>query len=252
MTMINIGHVPNVPRLLRRNAKVAESVAQDIVRQIAVGGLEPGAQLSSETKMLADYGVGRGSLREALRILEIHGLISIKPGPGGGPVVAGVSTEAFGRMATMYFQVGGMTFRELIEARLIIEPVMARLAAERADPEKIEELIKAGEATETDDDEAYLRTSANFHWIVGSMSGNSILNLFSHSLEDIFHERVTSMLFPSDRRKDVASAHAAIARAIAKGQPAKAEQLMRAHMEEYAAYVEQRHPALMDEVVDWR
>ena len=64
--------------------------------------------------MIEEYGVGRAFVREALRILEVQGLISIKAGPGGGPVVAEVSTRDFGRMSTLYFQVGGMTFRELI------------------------------------------------------------------------------------------------------------------------------------------
>ena len=70
------------PAPIRRNEKIAEAVARDIVRRIAAGKLPPGAQLPSEAQMAVDYGVGRASLREALRILEIHGLISIKPGPG--------------------------------------------------------------------------------------------------------------------------------------------------------------------------
>jgi DNA-binding FadR family transcriptional regulator len=60
------------------------------------------------------------------------------------------------------------------------------------------------------------------------------------------------MLFPVSRRGDVVAAHQAIARAIARGQAANAERLMRDHMIEYANYVKQRHPALWDEVVDWR
>ena len=240
------------PAPIRRNEKIAEAVARDIVRRIAAGKLPPGAQLPSEAQMAVDYGVGRASLREALRILEIHGLISIKPGPGGGPVVAGANTADFGRMATMYLHVGGMTFRELIEARLVMEPVMARLAADRADSAQIAKLLRAGAHTEIVDDVAYLRESAHFHLVLGTMSGNNILNLLSHSLEDIFHARVTGMLFPPERRGEVVQAHAGIAKAIAKRKPAKAERLMRAHMEEYAAYVRERHPALMDEVVDWR
>ena len=116
--------------------------------------------------MLAEYGVGRGSLREALRVLEVNGLISVKAGPGGGPVVAGVDSHAFGSMATLYFQVGGMTFGELVEARLVMEPVMARLAAERRDPELIAELGRAlseAEAADLGDGAEYLSVSIDFH-----------------------------------------------------------------------------------------
>jgi GntR family transcriptional repressor for pyruvate dehydrogenase complex len=242
-------------RPLRRGSKVSETVARDIVRRIGAAQLPPGTQLPAEAQMLADYGVGRASLREALRILEVHGLISIKPGPRGGPVVAGAHTRDFGRMSTLYFQVGGMTFRELIEARLILEPVMARLAAERRDPDLLEKLMSAGTHAETDgvtDDDVYLQTSSDFHRLVAEMAGNSILYLFSHSLEDIFHDRVSGMLFPVSRRGEVVSAHSAIANAIARGQASHAEKLMRDHMTEYANYVKRRHPALWDEVVDWR
>ncbi|MBM3345731.1 MAG: FadR family transcriptional regulator [Betaproteobacteria bacterium] len=234
----------------RPTAKVAEVVARNIARRIGSEKLVPGTQLESEAQMLVKYGVARASLREALRILEVHGLITIKAGPGGGAVVAGVSTRDFGRMATLYFQAGTMTFRELIEARLVMEPVMARLAAERSDAALIERLLALSIPLESD--EAYLHTSAEFHRLVASMSDNRILNLFSHSLEDIFHDRVSGMLFPVSRRAKVVAVHAAIARAIARGEAAKAERLMREHMLEYARYVERRHPALMDEVVDWR
>ena len=83
------------------------------------------------------------------------------------------------------------------------------------------------------------------------MSGNKILSLISHAMEDIFHARVAGMLFPPERRGDVADVHDQIAKAIANGEGAEAERLMRDHMAEYARYVEARYPALMDEVVAW-
>ncbi|MDQ4421571.1 FCD domain-containing protein [Sphingobium sp. DEHP117] len=236
-------------RKLKRGAKIAEDVARDILSQICEQGLEVGTQLPSEAAMLAEYGVGRGSLREALRLLESHGIIRIKAGPRGGPVIVGATTQDFGRMATLFFQAGGMTFREVIEARLLLEPMMARLAANRRDPKLIDELMQV--QTLTDSDASYLKSSSNFHYQVGSMSGNRILNLISHALEDIFHARVVGLLFPPERRDEVVKAHDAIAEAIAAGDGDLAEKLMHGHMVEYARYVEERHPALIDEVVEW-
>lgn len=241
--------LPNRPSRQRRSSKVAEGVAQEILEAISGNGIKVGSQLPSEAQMLQEMGIGRGSLREALRILETHGIIRIKAGPGGGPVVMGPTVHDFGRMATMFFQAGGMTFREIMEARLLLEPMMARMAAERRDPELIRELVDL--ETSTENDEAYLMSSANFHWQVGSMSGNRILNLVAHALEDIFHERVKGMLFPPERRGDVVKAHADIARAIAAGDADAAERAMREHMVEYIRYVEERHPALVDEVIEW-
>jgi len=228
---------------------LAETLAKDILTRICDEGLAPGIQLPSEVQMQADYGVGRGSLREALRILEVHGIIRLKAGIGGGPIVEGATTQDFGRMSTVFFQAGGMTFREIIDSRLVLEPMLARLAAERRDPALVGELL--GARTSTEDDQIYLRTSANFHRQVAAMAGNRILSLISHSIEDIFHERVVGMLFPPERRDDVVKAHDAIAEAIAAGDGDRAERLMRDHMVEYARYVETRHPALMDEMVVW-
>lgn len=234
---------------VKRGSKLAETLAKDILTRICDEGMVVGSQLPSEVQMQADYGVGRGSLREALRILEVHGIIRVKSGIGGGPVVEGAKTQDFGRMSTVFFQAGGMTFREVIDARLVLEPMLARLAAERRDPALVEDLLAA--RTSTEDDQVYLRTSANFHRQVAAMSGNRILSLISHSIEDIFHERVVGMLFPPERRDDVVKAHDAIAEAIAAGDGGEAERLMRDHMVEYARYVEALYPALMDEVVKW-
>lgn len=237
---------------IKRTLKVGEAVAQDIVRKIGAEGLAPGTPLPPEAQMLEEYRVGRGSLREALRILEVHGLISIKPGPGGGPVVAGVSPAAFGRTGALYFQAGQMTFRELMEARLVMEPVMARLAAERSDPEKLSQLVTIAEGTPLESDDGYLNHSGDFHRLVASMSGNGMLNLFSASLGTIFHGRVSGLFFPKTRRAKVREAHAAVAKAISAGDADLAESLMREHMEEYADYVKRRQPALMNEIVGWR
>lgn len=245
----------NRRRALRRGEKLYETVAREIVRRIREEELPPGTLLPSESQMLADFGVGRASLREALRVLEVGGLITIKPGPGGGPVVAGVEAREFGRMASLYFQVGRMTFSELMEARLVMEPVMARLAAERRDPRLVAELDRAVDdmqKVQLSNDTEYLSTSADFHETVAGMSGNRILDLFGSALLELFYDRVSGMLFPVSRRSGIRDAHAAIAEAIRDGDADRAETLMREHMVEYVEYAKRRYPALLDEIVDWR
>jgi len=231
---------------------VSEVIARDIVRRIGAEDLPPGTQLPPEAKMLEEYRVGRGSLREALRILEVHGLISIKPGPRGGPTVDQVHTENFGRMATLFFQMDGVTFHDLIEARVIMEPTMAGLAARCHDPQQVAELARfAGSAGGVEEDE-YATNAAEFHQHVVAMSGNRIMSLFGQSLTDILRDRLSPPLFPKSRRGAVLNVHCAIARAITDGDAVRAEELMAEHMTEYASYVRRRHPTLMREVVDWR
>src|SRR5262249_3313574 len=91
---------PSRDSLVPRTEKVALRVARLIVRDIVERGLTRGDALEAEAAMLQRFGISRASLREALRILEIHGLITIKPGPGGGPSVGAVDSRDFGRMAT--------------------------------------------------------------------------------------------------------------------------------------------------------
>lgn len=235
--------------LARRQPKVAEDVAGEILNKICSGEYEVGSMLPPEAQMLQDYGVGRASLREALRLLEVHGIIRIKAGPGGGPVVQKVGTSAFASISKIFFQVHGMTYREVVEARLILEPFFARMAAKTCDPEDVEKLMSC--SIDLQDDKSYLSSSQDFHRLIGSMSSNQILNLFAHALADIFHERVAAVLYPREKRSDVIAEHRAIAEAIKSGDADLAERLMREHMEDYSRYVALRYPALLEERIRW-
>lgn len=240
----------------RRTEKVSEIIAREIVHDIVGQNLTPGAMLAPEVEMLEKYDVGRASLREALRILEVHGLIAIKPGRGGGPVYSGVRPQDFAGMATLYFHLGQATYRELMDARMAIEPMMAGVLATR-DPELVRstlgttmELTRVAVADA--DDPAWLTATSNFHSLILSLSGNPILDMFGGSLRHIFAQRVSHSLFPQDYRTVIADQHAGIAEAILGGDQEKAERRMRDHMLAYSRQLEQRYPGLLDEIVDWR
>jgi GntR family transcriptional regulator, transcriptional repressor for pyruvate dehydrogenase complex len=237
----------------RRGEKVSAVVAHEIVRDIVRQRLTPGTMLESEAAMLRRYRVARASLREALRILEVHGLIRIKPGPGGGPVVSGADTRDFGRMATLFFQVSGVRFAELVEARLILEPVMARLAAERCgedDAKELRGIVQAG--VEAADDAAWSSASNEFHSKILSMSGNGLLGLFAGAIKEIYHDRVAGFLYRGRQRDQCRKVHAQIAEAIVAGDAETAGQLMKDHMTGFASTVAKRDAKLLNEVVDWR
>jgi len=242
------------PRNDRRKDKTSELLARSMLRGIRLGKKRPGDPLPTEAQMMEEYGVGRGTMREALRILEVNGLISIKPGPRGGPVVEAASAENFGRMAMLFFQTAGFTYRELIEARLILEPVAARLAAERKSnlAEGGGQLSSVADVDDVKDESTYLQRSTDFHEAVVHASGNGIVAIFSDSLAHVFREKVSGVVFPERRRKEIVRTHKEIADAIGAGDGPRAEQLMREHMVDYAKYVGQRYPAMLDEVVEWR
>jgi GntR family transcriptional repressor for pyruvate dehydrogenase complex len=237
---------------LARGEKVASRVARQIVRDIVERDMQPGDPLESESGMLARFGVSRASLREALRILEIQGLITIKPGPGGGPSLAAVDSSDFGRMATLFFQVKRVTLGAVLEARLVIEPVMAGLAATRHDPalnDRLEAVVAQHYNTASDTE--WIATTQEFHELVCSMSGNPLLNLLALALKDIYTDRVKGYVFPEENRDHVRTTHGKIAKAIVRGDAKTSERLMRDHMAKLAEFFEARHPGLMDELVDW-
>jgi DNA-binding FadR family transcriptional regulator len=237
-----------------RAEKVSAAIARAIVEDIVERDLPPGTMLPAESIMLDRYRVGRASLREGLRILEIEGLISIKPGPGGGPVVAASSSTDFGRMSTLHYMGARATFRELVEARRVIEPLMVGLAAESRDPTIIAELRQLSTQTRQgiQNEFTYRSKTADFHRIIAGASGNRVLDLFGRSLLDIYAERVSGAIFPLEHRERVQAEHDAITKAIEGGDARKAQRLMRAHMDEVVDHVTQRYPGLLDEVVDWR
>lgn len=238
---------------LPRGEKVASRVARLIVADIVESGRQPGDGLAPESLMLERFGISRASLREALRILETQGLITIKPGPGGGPSVGLVSSRDFGRMATLFFQVMHVKLGDVVEARLVIEPVMARMAAERHDPD-LNDLLRANVAEHrTDlDDRRWLEVTHGFHSMVCRMSGNPLLNLLAGALKDIYTDRVSGYVFPKENRDHVCETHGAIAEAIVVRDAATAERLMHDHMATLAEFFEARYPGLMSELVNWR
>ena len=161
----------------RRTEKVAETVAREILRDIKRQNLQAGAMLPHEGVMLGRYDIGRGSLREALRILEINGLVTIKTGPNGGPVVAKHDPGNFGQMTTLHLQSIGATYRELLDARVEYEALLARKAAERKDDDATTAIREAMERAKkvSGDDLEYAASSTAFHALVcdsGTESSN--------------------------------------------------------------------------------
>ncbi len=239
--------------LSTRSEKISELLVRQFIRDIAHGKLVPGTALPPEAAMLRHLGVGRSTLREALRVLSIYGVIAMRPGPAT-PVVEQVSSAQFARSSTFYFHLVGATLRHLLEARQVLSPLVARVAAAKSDRETRRLLtphVQGGSRSGSAD----LITGAEgaeFHRSIALACRNPILRLFTAALDDLYSERLGPRAFPPEEARRVAAEHDEIADAIVTGQAAEAERLMAAHMASYLGSVHQQYKTQLDDVLDWR
>ena len=246
------------PRALGRTAhgppkKTAMLLAQRIVTEIADRGLAPGTPLPAEKSMLDDYGIARGTLREALRFLEIQGVVTIKTGPGGGPVVGEPGSRHLASIIAMMLQLESAPFRAVLEARTTLEPPMAAQAAMRISPEDLERLHESvhrmGERL--DDLDFFLYENEGFHRIIGEASGNKVFALIISSLNWIIDGTPLGVDYPISARESVWFEHQRIYRAIADHDPDRATAAMAVHIGDFAAYLERDYPSVLEIPLRW-
>jgi DNA-binding FadR family transcriptional regulator len=241
------------PARLGRAVKTSERIASAIVADIVTSGLKEGDRLPNEMAMASQFGVGRGSLREALRILEVHGVISLRSGPGGGPVIIATDPRDVARSFSLYLQLNRATIRELIQARLFIEPVIARMAAETHEPAGLARLSQAvaDEAAIPPGDPDFITASNNFHYVLATLSGNKVIDLLATSLKELYTTRVVAAGLVNDlEHGQLRSEHQQIAKAILDGNAARAERLARKHTEYYLGLVAE-YPGFADSTITW-
>jgi GntR family transcriptional regulator, transcriptional repressor for pyruvate dehydrogenase complex len=240
-----------------RPLKTSETVARDIVHHVVAGRLAQGDSLPAEARMLEQYGVSRESLREALRLLESQGLITLRRGPGGGPVVGTVDPANLGRMSTLYYHLVGATYGELFEAWSVAEGYLAERAARNED----RALVRASLEPFLDDDggetgatlEDFVTHHTEFHTEVGALAGNRVMQLSLMAIGQTVTHHIAYTADPRDVAEILLHDHRSIASAIIAGKPIKARDEMRSHLERVAAFYERSTGgAVLDQLIEWR
>ena len=232
--------------------KKSSMLAQQIVNEIVAGQMKAGERLAHEADMCNTYGVGRSTIREALRVLENQGVITIKTGPGGGPVIAPFDAGFLAANMALHLQLSGGTFRDIMNARLVIEPAIAGEAATHGDEDTLKALrliVDRGQAKP--DRETLVGQSGDFHDVVAAGSGNPFFEYLLLALHRITEPFAQRLPYVGERRERLVGHHAQIADAIASGDRDAAVDLMRKDLLEFLDYVEQELPQLLDEQIEW-
>ena len=240
-----------------RPLKTSEIVARDVVHDISTSGMQPGDSLPSETAMLEHYGVSRESLREGLRLLEVQGLIRIRRGPGGGPSVGTIDPANLGRTTALYYHLAGGTYRELFDAWVTAESLLADRAARNPDADlrakRMEPYLdELGSQPSREAMEKFVETHTGFHGAIAALTDNRVLELLLQTPGMIATHHSTVNDDPRLLAEVIERDHAAIARAIVAGHARKARDLMEEHIERIADVYKTKLGAKVDEYIEWQ
>ncbi|NLD75360.1 MAG: FadR family transcriptional regulator [Acidimicrobiales bacterium] len=174
-------------RKAARTAKTHAIVADQIRRQIVSGELAEGEHLPSEEDLTVQFGVARTTLREALRVLESQGLIAIRRGRGGGPVVTHPDLGPVSTALSTSLQIQGVTVGDLDAARRLMETEIAGQLARHHSSDDLNVIQaavdQAAGAAERNDPLAFGLAAAGVHSALVERSGNTTLTTLSQLLD---------------------------------------------------------------------
>lgn len=238
-----------------RPLKTAEAFARDLVRDIVNRGLRTGDKLPSEAAMLEEFGLSRESLREGLRLLEVQGLITIRRGPGGGPIVGHLDPASLGRTSTLYYHLAGGTYAELMEAWILTEVILAERAARNPDREAVRTAMEPYLAIpEEHEDELtdFVLAHTHFHGVLASLAENRVLEVMLQTIGQIVTHHVLGHADPRHDRETIEADHVAVAKAVAAGAPQKAAKAMEKHISTMIEVYETHLGTQLHEFIEWR
>ncbi|MEA2683702.1 MAG: hypothetical protein QOK05_2030 [Chloroflexota bacterium] len=241
-------------RIIRRQ-KTAVVIADAIAEDIFARRLSPGTVLATEAQMIAEFGVGRATLREALRLLESEGLVVVRAGPNGGAIVQQPTPHRLARLLSILLSVSGTSLLEVAEARLLVEPELAMRAARNADASDLAALAAVQErqriavASDTEDDLAFDDASADFHTIIATASRNSALSAFWFAVSSISDGQQLGVHYGHEPKTASLKAHDKIAEAIRNHNPDEARAAMAKHMTGHIAYLRKAYPDVLEQRV---
>lgn len=169
--------------------KLPLQIVNSIRELVLTGQLQPGDKLPNEQELTKLYSVSRQTMREVLRVLEMQGLLHIRPGAGGGIFISEVGLEVTRESLINFLHQTDLSLRHISQVRRLLDPYFAANAAQKAD----EEIIKKLEASVAEQEkffnmgdlEATRKAEINFHRELAKVSDNPLLVLLEDFIETL-------------------------------------------------------------------
>jgi GntR family transcriptional regulator, transcriptional repressor for pyruvate dehydrogenase complex len=177
-----------------RTKRVFEEICEQVRREMAAGSLRPGDKLPPERELALKLGVSRAAVREALRSLEIAGVVGLHKGARGGAFILKGDPDLVTRSIRDMFHLGRISLDNLTEARTLVMQIAMQLASERIRPTTVAALEKnvdrltmlpvSGKASER------VAISAEFYRLISQATDNTVLQVIIEALTDIVLQQV--------------------------------------------------------------
>jgi GntR family transcriptional repressor for pyruvate dehydrogenase complex len=219
-----------------RQVRIYEEVLKQLREAILSGHYRSGEKLPSERELSEQFQVSRVVIREAIRVLELRGFVTLRQGPSGGAFVVELSLHQLSNAFQDLFLSNKLSAKELVQVRRHIEPEITRLAALRvskAARNKLEQAYKA-EHAETLTHSEWVARNLKIHYLLAEMCGNRFFEAILSPLLDLTREMVL-VVKPDQTVIHDHKEHEAIVEAVAAKDPEAASLAMVKHISQVGA-----------------
>lgn len=219
-----------------RPLRVAEAIKDWMVEK----GLQPGDRLPGEAALIDRFGMSKGTIREAMRLLQAQGLVVTKTGPGGGSFVGQVTKDRAHALLANYFYFKQVSIDDIYMVRIALEPELAASLAGKLSPAQLDELrgimsAYAVPAKSADEERAQHIASLRFHARLAEFGENALLGFFIGFMAQILSDlTVYKRLYSEPNHglwKEGRDHQLRLLEALEEGDRATARFVMREHME---------------------
>ncbi len=213
-----------------KKTRVSEDIVAQIYGLVREGVLKPGDRLPPERELALQLDVSRASVREAMRLLDMKGLVVIRP--GAGTFITEDVIEAIVQAFSSLLDDDTSAARDVFEMRLLLEPHVVSLAADRATDRDIRRMadILDGQEAEIAAGGMGVEFDTEFHAAIAAATKNTALIAVTQAIAGILSESREDSLLSADRSRLSLQSHRQILSAIERRMPLEAEESMRSHI----------------------